>query len=117
MADSQRKRKSQAKRTAQPRASKPAPAAERVRDLAWAGLHTQAIELATAALAASGLSVGSRLDLLDLRAESWIALGNLDRAAQDAAAMVELAKREKSPGVKARALNRKSLVQKRQGDL
>jgi tetratricopeptide (TPR) repeat protein len=117
MADSQRKRKALAKRTVQASAGRPPPTADRVRDLAWAGQHAQAIELATAALAAARLSVASRLDLLDLRAESWIASGKLDRAAQDAAAMVELASREKSPGVKARALNRKAVVQMRQGDM
>ena len=63
------------------------------------------------------MSVPSRLDLLDLRAESYIALGKLDLAAEDAAAILELARREKSPAVKAQALNRQSLVQMRQGEL
>ena len=63
MADSQKKRKSPTPRALQPRARKPASTAQRVGDLAWAGQHAQAIELATAALAATGLSVGSRLDL------------------------------------------------------
>ncbi len=67
MADSQKKRKSWTPRAAQSRAKERASTAERVSDLAWAGQHAQAIELATTALATSGLSVGSRLDLLDLR--------------------------------------------------
>ena len=90
---------------------------EQVRDLAWAGQHAQAIELATAALSATDLSAQSRLDLLDLRAESNIALGKLDLSAEDAAAMIELARREKSHALKAQALNRKAVVQMRQGDL
>ena len=42
--------------------------ARQVGELAWRGQHTRAIEVATAALAASCLSVGDQLDLLDLRA-------------------------------------------------
>jgi hypothetical protein len=57
---------------------KQVPTAERVKDLAWAGLHDRAIELATTALAAPGLSVGTQLDLLDLRAESFIAQGDVE---------------------------------------
>src|SRR5256885_4180924 len=110
-------RRKRAQRSAPPRAGKPAPTAERVRDLAWAGQHAQAIELATAALLATGLSVRSRLDLLDLRAESNIALGKLDLSAEDAAAMIELGRREKSHALKAQALNRQSLVQMRRGEL
>ena len=63
MPDSQKKKASRGrKRAVEPRMGKPASTAERVSDLAWAGQHAQAIELATAALAAAGLSVGSRLD-------------------------------------------------------
>src|ERR1700687_1327687 len=54
MADSQKKRKSRTQRALQPRAKEPASTAERVSDLAWAGQHAQAIELATAALATPG---------------------------------------------------------------
>jgi tetratricopeptide (TPR) repeat protein len=117
MADSQKKRKSRTRRAVQPRARKPASTAERVSDLAWLGQHAQAIELATAALATSGLSVGSRLDLLDLRAESHIALGKLELAAADAAAMAQLAAAGKSHAFMAQALNRKALVQMRQGEM
>src|SRR6266568_4725844 len=96
-------RRKRAQRSAPPRAGKPAPTAERVRDLAWAGQHAQAIELATEALAAIGLSTQSRLDLLDLRAESYVALGKLDLAAEDAAAMLEVAAAGKSPALKTQA--------------
>src|SRR5947207_16015420 len=116
MPDSQRQRKSRAKRTAQPRAGKPAAAAERVSDLAWAGQHAQAIELATAALATTGLSVGSRLDLLDLRAESFIAQGDLDRAGADAAEMLGLADRARTTAFKAQARNRQAMVQMRKDE-
>src|SRR5258706_2139824 len=64
--------------------------AQRVGDLAWAGQHAQAIEAATAALAKSSLSVASRLDLLDLRAGSFISQGELEHSATNAGTMVEL---------------------------
>ena len=120
MPDSGEMRKARGKRAqrgAPPRADKPAPTAEQARDMAWAGQHAQAIELATEALAAIGLSTQSRLDLLDLRAESYVALGKLDLAAGDAAAMLELANREKSPALKTQALSRKAIVQMRLGEL
>ena len=117
MADSQKNRKSRTPRALKPRASDPASTAERVSDLAWAGQHAQAIELATAALATPGSSVGSRLDLLDLRAESYIAVGKLDLAAADATAMVRLAAAGKSHAFMAQALIRKALVQMRQGEM
>src|SRR6266851_5555308 len=120
MPDSRETRKQQrqgAPRAAKPHADKPAPTAERAGELAWAGQHAQAIELATEALAAIGLSTQSRLDLLDLRAESYVALGKLALAAEDAAAMLEVAAAGKSPALKTRALNRKAAVQMRQGGL
>ncbi len=57
------------------------------------------------------------MSLLDLRAESYIALGKLDLAFGDAAAMLKLANTEKKPAFKAQALNQKAMVQMRQGDL
>ncbi len=74
----------------------------RVADLAWTGQHAQAIEVATAALAAAGADIALRIDLLDLRAESFVALGELDRASADAAAMLELAATAKRPRSKRR---------------
>ena len=115
MAEAQKK-KSRGRRVPQPRAGKPAPVTERVRDLAWAGQHAQAVEVATAALAVPGLGVGSQLDLLDLRAESFIAQGNLERASADAEAMVELADRAKTAAFKAQARNRLALVQMRRSE-
>ena len=54
---------------------------QQVGDLGWTGQHGKAVELASAALAKRTLTVQARLDLLDLRAESCIALGDLDAAA------------------------------------
>jgi len=92
-----------------------------IRELAWIGQHAQAIEESTRTLASradrAGLPGAVQMDLLDLRAESNIALGQLDHAAQDAAAMVQLATRHKSPASKVQALNRKALIQMRQGEL
>jgi GAF domain-containing protein/CheY-like chemotaxis protein/tetratricopeptide (TPR) repeat protein len=117
MADSKRKKTSRPRQKARPRADASAPIKERVSDLAWAGHHAQAIEQATAALAKTGLSVESRLDLLDLRAESFIAQGDLERASADAGAMLDLADRAKTPASRAQARNRLALVQMRKGEL
>ncbi|MGZ9165728.1 MAG: hypothetical protein ACXW4U_11185, partial [Anaerolineales bacterium] len=61
----------------------------RVRNLAWTGQHAQAIELATQALAYSKIKPTEQMDLLDLRAESYIAQGKLDLAARDANTMMK----------------------------
>ncbi|MGA2505457.1 MAG: GAF domain-containing protein [Anaerolineales bacterium] len=95
----------------------------RVRDLAWVGQHSQAISLATRNLAERKIGPTVQMELLDLRAESYSAQGNLDLAAKDANAMVKLANSETNLSqrtqsvLKAQALNRKSLVQMRQGKL
>src|ERR1044071_4569780 len=68
--DSKRKKTSRVRRNAPARTDALGPLKERVSELAWTGPHAEAIEQASAALAKSGLSVESRLDLLDLRAES-----------------------------------------------
>ena len=75
-----------------------------VRELAWTGQHGQAIELTTQALSAPKLKPAALMDLLDLRAESYGAQGQLDLAGQDAARMVKLAQGAKAgaaegPGV------------------
>ena len=93
-----------------------APTVEHVARLAWAGQHTQAIESASAALEEASLGVGLQVDLLDLRAESFIALGDLARAGADTAAMRALARRERSVAFEARALQREALVQMRRGE-
>jgi GAF domain-containing protein/CheY-like chemotaxis protein len=115
MTQAQKKKQSRRQHTAQPRAAKPA-LADRVSDLLWAGQHAQAIERATTALAESGLSDATRLDLLDLRAECFIAQGNMDRASADADAMLELADRSKMAAFKAQAHNRLALVQLRKAE-
>jgi PAS domain S-box-containing protein len=90
-------------------------------DLAWAGRHAQVVELGTQALSDPAKDdpgpLQAEMDLLDLRSESYLALGKLDLAYQDAQAMLKRSTVEKSPARKAQALSRKALVQMRQGDL
>ncbi len=88
-----------------------------VRALAWSGRHAQAIELASRELGSSHLKMDSHLTLLDLRAESYIALGKLDLAEKDAGAMMKLAKTANKNVYMAQALNRQAFVQMRTGDL
>src|SRR4030067_3641474 len=95
----------------------PADSIARMRELAWTGQHAQAIDLSTQALSASKIKPAEQVDLLDLRAESYIAHGKLDLAAKDANAMMKLANAEKKTAFKAQALNRKALVQMRTGEL
>ncbi len=77
----------------------PIPTVANVGDLAWAGRHALAIQLATTALAAAGPNAALKLDLLDLRAESLIALGDSERAGADASAMLDLAASAAKPRV------------------
>ncbi|MFM8427072.1 MAG: hypothetical protein ACKOBL_18060, partial [Chloroflexota bacterium] len=69
-----------------------APTLERIRQLAWTGQHAAAIDSATGALSApkTRMRPAEQMSLLDLRAESYIALGNLDLAMKDAKAMKTL---------------------------
>ncbi len=87
----------------------------RVADLAWAGQQQQAIDKGTAALAAAGLSAEDRIVLLGLRAESLIAVGDLDRALTDAQAMRSLAAGRAE--LRAQALCCLALVHMRRGDV
>ncbi len=87
------------------------------RDAAWNGEHARALELTTQVLAQDDLNAQNYLDALDVRAESYIAQGRLDLAAQDADAMVARARAENKPAFTAQALQRKTFVQMRQGDL
>jgi GAF domain-containing protein/CheY-like chemotaxis protein/tetratricopeptide (TPR) repeat protein len=89
----------------------------KIRDLAWAGQHARAIELSTQALDQKRINPALQIDLLDLRAEGFIALGKFDLAAKDAAAMLKLANSGQDPALKAQALNRKALLQMRTGEL
>jgi tetratricopeptide (TPR) repeat protein len=85
-----------------------------IRELAWIGQHAQAISLASQALSGPGVKPSEQMDLLDLRAESYIAHGKLDLAVKDARTMDKLAK---TGAHKAQAFNRLALVQMRTGDL
>ena len=80
---------------------------------ATAAKHAKAIEVVTRALAADGLTVAAKLDLLDRRAAGYIARGDLDRAAADANAMLELARRARKSALMAKARKRHTAVQKR----
>ncbi len=117
MADSQKKKRPPARSATPSRPAKTASAATQISDLARAGRHADAIELATSALAAAGSSASVKLDLLDLRAESFIASGDLKRAGKDADAMVALADSGTSPAFRAQARNRLAIVQTRRGDI
>ncbi|MEO8847998.1 MAG: hypothetical protein ABI440_05140, partial [Casimicrobiaceae bacterium] len=92
---------------------------ERVRELARTGRHDDAIEAATRALAVAGLPPATQLDLLDLRAESHIARGEIARAAEDAATMRRTAaaasKDPRRTALAAQAYAREALVQMRNG--
>jgi signal transduction histidine kinase/CheY-like chemotaxis protein len=85
-----------------------------VRELAWTGQHERAVAECNDRLASAKAS-DVRLALLDLRAESHIALGRLADAAADAAAMVELARTMRTPSAESIALNRRALVEMRGG--
>jgi GAF domain-containing protein/CheY-like chemotaxis protein/tetratricopeptide (TPR) repeat protein len=110
------KKKNSRQRVARSSADKHAAVAQQIGDLLWAGEHARAIELGTEVLSGSGLSLATRLDLLDLRAESFVAQGDLERARADAQAMLDLAERSNIAAFMAQARNRLALVQMRQGD-
>ncbi len=101
----------------------PIDAVNRIRELAWAGQHSRAIEFANQAITAKKVKPAVRMDLLDLRAESYIAQGRLDLAAKDLEAMVQLATAGitatggKKSALLAQALNMQALVEMRQGNL
>jgi len=96
------------RRPAAPRSTRPvtaaAAAATPVRELAWAGRHEQAIEAAARALDIAGLDAVTSVALLQARADSLIALGEIRRAEADVNAMLALAEREASPALLARTL-------------
>ncbi len=92
------------------------PVTQQVAELAWAGQHAKAIELATAALKVPGLALRVEMDLLDYRATSRIALGDIKLAADDAKNMLARAGTAKAPALLAQALNLRALVEIRRGD-
>ena len=81
-----------------------------VRDLAWAGRHAEAIEQANWRLDAPRLDAATRLDLLEARGDSRVALGDLEAAAADAAAMLALAKSSGKAAFASRARSFECLV-------
>lgn len=87
------------------------------RQAAWNGQQARAIELAKQVLDAPKPSATAYLNALDVCAESYIAQGNLENAAQETDAMLKRARAEKRPALTAQALNRKAHVQIRRGDL
>jgi len=118
MSGTPKKKKNMTSGPATRAATNTAPAAlQQVADLAWAGQHAQAIAMATAALAKSSVGPGQRLDLLDLRAESFIAQVNQSGAGADAAEMLAIAHRARKPAFLAQALNRRAVAEMRSGDL
>ena len=90
-------------------------AARATAEFAAAGAHDRAIAVATAALDAPRLPAATRLKLLDLRAESFIAQGEPGRARADADAMLAAARRARNSAFVALALNRCALVRLRTG--
>ena len=99
--------------------SRPPAFAARLRaidDCAWAGQHAQAVALADAALASSP-GAAQQLALRDRRADSLVALGELERALADAQQMLALATQARRPALQAQALSRLAAVQMRQGRL
>jgi GAF domain-containing protein/CheY-like chemotaxis protein/tetratricopeptide (TPR) repeat protein len=97
-----------------PRAQ-PTAAIAHVAALAFAGKHGEAIAAATAALDSHELADAARLDLLDLRAESYIALGDIAAAGADAETMAGIATASRKPAAMAQALARRAYVEVRSG--
>ncbi|MBK6863307.1 MAG: hypothetical protein IPG91_06830 [Ideonella sp.] len=91
-------------------------AAREVAALAWAGRQAEVVAAADTALAAAGTGATERFELLELRAESLVALGDLARADADAEALKALARRERNVAMTARAQHCAALVQMRGGD-
>ena len=87
--------------------------AGRIAELAWAGQHEQAIAAATVALAGPRLAAARQVELLEQRAKSHSALGDHARAAEDAQAMLGLARQARSASLEALALCRLAAVHTR----
>ena len=87
-------------------------------DLARAGRHADAVQAATTALAAPGLSAPDQHALLDRRIHSLLALCELPRAPADAKAQLALADQSRSRSLlraqRAAALCNLAMVQSRQ---
>src|SRR6185369_1158492 len=103
-------------RTATPRAAAPEAIAV-ARDLAQAGRHAQAVDISSSALGHAKPDADASLALLELRAESLTALGEVDRALADAKAMLAIAESSGRPHLQAQALNCLSRVQLSSGGI
>ncbi len=90
-------------------------AADAVARLAQTGRHAAAIETASAALDRRRLGTRERLCLLDLRANSLLALGQFEAATADAESMLELARASRQQAHLAQALVRRSTLETRAG--
>ena len=77
-----------------------------VRELSWTGQHAKAIELATEALSTPKIKPAEQMNLLDLRAKSYIAQGKLDLAAKEREDDGEGRSNVKGQDLQAQALNR-----------
>jgi hypothetical protein len=103
-----------ARRSARPRTATPKSASiarhddaalVQAAELAWAGEHERAIELCNRVLEGAKASA-RRLDALDLRAESHIALGRFDLALHDVETMTALAATTAAPEAQAKTCKR-----------
>ena len=113
MAQSSPMQRPRRKRLAAPGRAAASDTPQRLAELAWAGQHEQAIAVATDALAAAGLDVALRVELLEQRAASRSALADHASAQVDAQAMLHLARDAHSPALEALALCRMAAVQTR----
>ena len=107
MPDVQKKKKTGGKIKASPSVTPASSALEEVAGLAAAGQHARAIAVATHALSVARVATANRLNLLDLRAESHLAQGDVGAADADTAAMIAMARRSRNPAYLAQALNRR----------
>lgn len=104
------------KKTAKIKAKSGAEVVSEVNDLTWTGQPEAAIERATAALAAGGLTAEQEAELLDLRAENNHWRGEADRCTEDLQALMTLAQRESNPAVLALAHRREAYILQRRGE-
>ncbi|HLW13097.1 MAG TPA: GAF domain-containing protein [Casimicrobiaceae bacterium] len=87
------------------------------REMAWAGQHAAAIDCVTRALPAAARDAELRIALLDLRTESLVAQGDVDRALDDANAMLAIAEQSGRAKLQAIALHCLTDVQAFSGGL
>ncbi|MFO1303895.1 MAG: GAF domain-containing protein [Burkholderiales bacterium] len=88
-----------------------------IADLAWSGRHEEAVAAATRGLERRKLAPIDRTTLLDLRAESCLALGELALAQADAQAELVAARAAGDPALIVRALCRSAAILTRMGDM